>query len=94
MVVYRVHWLRARAQFHRWQEEVTLTRNEMHWVANYFTYQKNQWSTWQSTHPGLTCGHHAYAERQKAMWFEMRQEACRLFADAWANFNDDPTAFT
>ena len=94
LVVYRVHWLRARAQLHRWQEEVILTQNEMHWVSNNFTYRQNQWSTWQSIHPDLTPGHHAYAERQKAMWAEMRQEACRLFTDTWADFNTDPTVFT
>jgi hypothetical protein len=47
-----------------------------------------------STRPELSPGHHAYAERQKAMWAEMRQEACRLFTNAWANFNNDPTVFT
>jgi hypothetical protein len=46
-----------------------------------------------ATHPNLTGGHHAYAERQKAMWSEMRQEACRLFTDTWADFNEDPTVF-
>ena len=92
-VVYWVHWLCARVQFHQWQEEVTLTQNEMHWVANYFTYRKKQWSTWQSTHPNLMGGHHAYAEHQKAMWSEMQQEACQLFTDTWANFNEDLTVF-
>lgn len=92
--VYRVHWLRARAQLHRWREEVVLTRNEMHWVANYYTYRQNQWSIWQATNPDLTPGHHAYAERQKAMWAEMRLETCRLFTDTWADFNRDATVFT
>jgi hypothetical protein len=92
--VYRVHWLRARAQLHRWQEEVTLTQNEMHWATNYFTFRQRQWSTWQSSHSDLTHGHHAYAERQKAMWGEMGQHARALFKEAWADFDCDPSIFS
>ena len=92
--VYRVHWLRARAQLHRWQEEVTLTRNEMHWATNYFTFRQGQWSTWQSSHPELTHGHQAYAERQKAMWGEIGQQARKLFRDTWADFDSDPSVFS
>lgn len=92
--VYRVHWLRARAQLHRWQEEVTLTRNEMHWATNYFTFRQRQWLTWQSSHPQLTHGHQAYAERQKAMWAEIGQQAQQLFKDTWADFDCDPSVFS
>ena len=36
--VYQVHWLRAQMTFHRWEEELALTQNEMHWVTNYFIF--------------------------------------------------------
>jgi hypothetical protein len=91
--VYRVHWLRARAQLHRWQEEVALTRNEMHWTINYFTSRQRQWFLWQYSHYEMTPGHHVYAERQKAMWAEIREQARRSFKDIWADFGSDETVF-
>ncbi|KAF8816373.1 hypothetical protein BYT27DRAFT_7221526 [Phlegmacium glaucopus] len=30
-----------------YREEVILTRNEMHWATNYFTFRHSQWTTWQ-----------------------------------------------
>ena len=36
--VYWVHWLQAWATLHRWEEELVLAKNEMHWVTNYFTF--------------------------------------------------------
>ncbi|KAF8816371.1 hypothetical protein BYT27DRAFT_7077488 [Phlegmacium glaucopus] len=81
------------AQLHRWQEEVILTRNEMHWATNYFTFRHSQWTTWQLSDPELTDGHQAYAERQKAMWSEMGQQARRVFKETWADFDSDPSVF-
>ena len=65
--VYWVHWLWARATFHRWEEELALTQNEMHWVTNYFTFWQKQWIGWAPVAHG---GHLAYAKRQSAMWSE------------------------
>ena len=93
-LVYRVHWLRARAQLHRWQEEVTLTRNEMHWAINYFTFRQKEWDKWQSSYLAMTPGHHAYAEHQKAMWAEIREQPRQLFKMIWADFNSDTSVFT
>ena len=58
----------------QWEEEVTLTRNEMHWVTNYYNFWQRQWYTWQSSYD-MTQGHYAYAECQKAMWGEMGEQA-------------------
>jgi hypothetical protein len=41
--VRRVHWLRSRAQFMRWSEEVTLTGYEMQWTVRYFQYMSRKW---------------------------------------------------
>ena len=92
--VYRVHWLRARARLHRWQEEVTLTRNEMHWAINYFKFRQRQWVMWQSSYPNMTQGHQAYAESQKAMWGEIGQQARLIFKGIWADFDSDISVFT
>jgi len=88
-----VHWVRARARLHRWEEEITRTQNEMHWVTNYFIYRQRQWITWKTSIPDLHAGHEAYAERQSAMWADLGRQAHRLFADTWSDFNKDPTVF-
>src|ERR1700722_8568067 len=92
--VYRVHWLWARAKLHRWEEELVLTKNEMHWVTNYFTFQQQQWVGWKMITPNAHGGHLAYAERQSAMWSEMAHHARRLFSATWADFAKDSSVFT
>ena len=42
----------------------------------------------------MTPGHLAYAERQKAMWAEIRAQAGQLFKKIWADFNSDSSVFT
>jgi hypothetical protein len=42
----------------------------------------------------MTPGHLAYAERQKAMWEEIREQARHLFKKIWADFDSDMSAFT
>jgi hypothetical protein len=66
----------------------------MHWSINYFTFRQSQWRSWQSSYPDMTLGHHAYAERQKAMWAEIGEQAKRLFKKIWADFDSDMSAFT
>ena len=50
-VVRRVHWLRARAQLMRWQEELTLTGYEMQWTVRYFLYMSRKWVLKFDGHP-------------------------------------------
>jgi hypothetical protein len=66
----------------------------MHWAINYFTYRQRQWHSWQTSYPNMTPGHNAYAERQKAMWAEIREEARWLFKKIWAGFDSDTNVFT
>ncbi|KAG1889978.1 hypothetical protein F4604DRAFT_1507251, partial [Suillus subluteus] len=40
---YRVNWLKAKARWRRWEEELTLTRHEMRWTISWFHHQKSQW---------------------------------------------------
>ncbi|KAH9019354.1 hypothetical protein EDB85DRAFT_2197813 [Lactarius pseudohatsudake] len=42
-VVERVHWLRARAQFKRWEEEQHSIHNEAKWIPAYFHAKAETW---------------------------------------------------
>ncbi|PPQ80263.1 hypothetical protein CVT25_003702 [Psilocybe cyanescens] len=75
LVVKRVHWLRSRAQFKRWDEEKMLVSYEMQWTVAYFI-NKSRW--WKSTatgpgrHPALMRpGLVAYAHRQSDLWHQL-----------------------
>ena len=39
----RIHWLRARAQKMRWQEEVELCQHEMEWTIRHYMYMARMW---------------------------------------------------
>ncbi|KAF8811081.1 hypothetical protein BYT27DRAFT_7221743 [Phlegmacium glaucopus] len=71
----RVHWLRARAQLMRWQEEVTLTRHEMQWTVAFFAYNSRKWDV-QS---GSTTGAITYAKHKQAMWLQLAVRADQTF---------------
>jgi hypothetical protein len=49
LIVRRVHWLRARAQYMRWQEEATLISYEMQWTVRFFVNQGSKWAEAYST---------------------------------------------
>jgi hypothetical protein len=83
-VVYRVHWLAARARFHRWEEELNIATHEMEWTTRYFLARATQWAALrdQVIAGGLldrSSGHVCYAERQRNMW-------CDFAADAQARY--------
>ncbi|KAG1818960.1 hypothetical protein DFJ58DRAFT_850222 [Suillus subalutaceus] len=40
---YRVNWLKAKARWSRWQEELSLVRHEMGWTINWFKYHEKEW---------------------------------------------------
>ncbi|KAH9484634.1 hypothetical protein JR316_0004116 [Psilocybe cubensis] len=83
----RVHWLRARAQFHRWREEAIMLDYEMQWTVRYFS-KKEEW--WKNSavvaladDPAgdniVNAGRAAYADRQSSIWGEMARRADYLF---------------
>jgi hypothetical protein len=86
-----VHWLRARAQLKRWQEEVTLTSYEMQWTVRYFVYMSRNWVLHSRTSfgsgtggagtiPGnLTTGAIAYHKRKRAVWEDLTKKADGIF---------------
>ncbi|PPQ76735.1 hypothetical protein CVT25_004546, partial [Psilocybe cyanescens] len=71
----RVHWLRARAQFQRWDEEKTLVSYEMQWTVSYFMKKSRSWKL-AAAGPGrdsaqLPPGVVAYAHRQSEIWHQL-----------------------
>jgi len=83
-VVNRVHWLRARAQRQRWNEELILVRNEMDWTVRYYIYQSTVWKDRKSVAEGMDdMGAAVYAARKYAMWMHMAVTS----ADQFKNVN-------
>lgn len=82
--VRRVHWLRARAQLMRWQEEETLSSYEMQWTVRFFSYQSKMWSALQnSTEAGVMsnigAGAIAYAKRKQWTWDQLCHKSDQTF---------------
>ena len=76
LLVDRVHWLRAKAQFQRWMEEQASIHNEAKWVPTYFHAKAEQWKVIMS--PSATKGdhgHEAYASQQMHSWEELCKSA-------------------
>jgi hypothetical protein len=77
--VYRVHWLRAKAQKLRWIEELQCLQVEMESAVKFFRHQEIFWDMKQEliaphSQPGHA-GHAAWAARQSAMWSSMAMQA-------------------
>ena len=75
LLVFRVHWLRARAQRNRWAEEIILVKHEMQWTLNFYMHMAQTWQNRRDidqpacdTGSQRYRGRRAYAERQMAMW--------------------------
>ena len=43
VLVYRVSWLRAKAHFFWWSEELPLVGYEMQWMVNWFRWKEGEW---------------------------------------------------
>ena len=84
--VYRVHWLRAKAQKTRWIEELQCLQVEMESAIRFFQYQENVWQEKERLiEPQSQAGHAAWAARQGAMWHSMAMQACSIFNDLLKN---------
>ena len=71
--VLRVSWLKARARYERWREELDMVRREMLWVAIWFQHQQKEWERREreATEPG----HKAYAAKQQSLWASFKRNA-------------------
>jgi len=80
--VYRVSWLRAKAHFSRWSEEICLVEFEMQWTVNWFRWKKEQWNKRLSDledeerPPGLDC----YCYKQMVLWGSLADQAQTKFS--------------
>jgi Kyakuja-Dileera-Zisupton transposase len=82
ILVRRVHWLRARAQLMRWQEEVTLTSYEMQWTVRYYASKSKNWADIQKTISedlNTSAGPIAYAKRKQSTWQQISVKSDRIF---------------
>ena len=87
--VYRVSWLRARAQKNRWQEELPLTKKEMVWTILFFMHQRDIWySQLQDLQKmeSFSLEHKAYCEQMISQWEEFARIADFQFTEANPDF--------
>jgi hypothetical protein len=83
LLVERVHWLRARAQKQRWEEEVTLVGYEMQWTVRFFIHKQEDWERRRTmANDNQATGPAAYAARKAEMWGWMAQDANYSFIKA------------
>ena len=81
-IVYRVSWLRAKARFSRWSEELRLVELEMQWTVNWFRRKEQQWGNRlinladEERPPGLDC----YSHKQMALWDALADQAQQKFS--------------
>ncbi|KAG2035934.1 hypothetical protein BDR03DRAFT_867156, partial [Suillus americanus] len=76
---YRVNWLKAKARWQRWEEELSLVRHEMGWTVSWFKYKKEEWE--QRLHKATKHGHQAYAQWQVLLWERFLLNAQNSFKD-------------
>ena len=43
VLVYQVSWLRAKAHFFQWSEELHLVGYKMQWTVNWFRWKEGEW---------------------------------------------------
>ncbi len=96
--VFRVHWLRARAQRGRWAEELVLVKNEMKWTVNFYMYMAQTWQQRRDSFGAapstdrITRGCRAFAERQLSIWNNLGEVSERAFRNVDADFESDRVA--
>jgi len=82
-LVYRVSWLRAKARFSRWSEELRIVGYEMQWTINWFRWKEEQWRLRlnnmedEERPPGLDC----YCYKQMALWNSLADQAETQFTN-------------
>jgi hypothetical protein len=90
--VYRVHWLRAKAQQMRWIEELQCLQVEMESAVRFFRHQEQVWQgKGEFIEPQSQPGHVVWAARQSAMWSSMAVQAESKFTTLLKR--DPPPAF-
>ena len=87
-LVYRVHWLRAKAQKMRWIEELQCLQVEMESAVRFFRHQERFWQEkLECIEPQSKPGHAAWAVRQSSTWSLLAVQAESKFT---ALLDSDP----
>ena len=90
--VFRVHWLRAKAQKMRWIEELQCLQVEMESAVRYFRHQEKFWKERGEVIDSRSQpGHAAWAAKQSAMWCLMAIHVNSTFTTLLKN--DPPPEF-
>ena len=76
LIVQHIHWLHARAQLMRWQEEVAITTYEMQWIVRFFSHKSMMWAKLHSTRSavagqGAGAGAIAYTKHKQVTWEQL-----------------------
>ncbi|KAG1740735.1 uncharacterized protein EDB91DRAFT_1081835 [Suillus paluster] len=74
---YRVNWLKAKARYDCWSEELKLVQHEMFWTISWFRTQEERWRV--RADESIKNGNRAYAERQASMWAEFSAQGLKNF---------------
>ncbi|KAF9032372.1 hypothetical protein BJ165DRAFT_1535065 [Panaeolus papilionaceus] len=74
----RIHWLRARALFQRWQEEIVLVTHEMSWTVRFFTNRASNWKQ-AALNPQTSQPAAAYAYRKQHACLRIATHADMIF---------------
>ena len=65
----RINWLRAKARYDRWKEELQIVENEMKWTISWIGYHEKQWKKrLKEVDKKDLAGHRCYAEKQMSVW--------------------------
>lgn len=73
-----MHWLRAKSQFERWQEEQYSIHNEAVWIPAYFHFKAECWKVWMDMAAQEKLpGHEAYASRHVHAWEEISKSSMK-----------------
>ena len=82
VLVYRVSWLRAKAHFFWWSEELRLVGYKMQWMVNWFWWKGGEWKkrlgyvTNEDRLPGLDC----YCHKQIVLWGTLADQVSTKFS--------------
>jgi hypothetical protein len=75
---YQINWLRTKARFNRYNEELCTVKDEMCWTLLYFETQRSTWTD-RASRSENHLGHKAYALKQAAMWEKFGIEGNKAF---------------
>ncbi|KAF8549079.1 hypothetical protein OG21DRAFT_1382174, partial [Imleria badia] len=67
---YLILWLKAKARYDQWGEEMRMVTNEMLWTTLWFQHRERVWENrWVEA---VEVGHKAYAAKQRSVWERFR----------------------